>query len=124
MSTKKNRNCAQTGCLQGFIRVSTPSRLASPLHYNLVLLPMHYPDTYAESYHRGFFANLAKGRLPEKCGAVTHDTASVGGLVTVAPIAIAELLRDRLLRRGAGCDTGFSYNKWIRWLVCAVTVYG
>lgn len=61
-------------------------------------IPQH-PDTYAESYHRGFFANLAKGRLPEKCGAVTHDTASVGGLVTVAPIAIAELLRDRLLSR-------------------------
>jgi len=61
-------------------------------------MPQH-PDTYAESYHRGFFANLAKGRLPEKCGAVTHDTASVGALVTVAPIAIAELLRDRLLSR-------------------------
>ncbi|MDR7089043.1 ADP-ribosylglycohydrolase family protein [Cellvibrio fibrivorans] len=60
--------------------------------------PQH-PDTYAESYHRGFFANFAKGRPAEKCGAVTHDTASVGGLVTVAPIAIAELLHDRSLSR-------------------------
>jgi ADP-ribosylglycohydrolase len=60
--------------------------------------PQH-PDTYAESYHRGFFANFVKGRPAEKCGAVTHDTASVGGLVTVAPIAIAELLHDRSLSR-------------------------
>lgn len=61
-------------------------------------IPQH-PDTYAESYHRGFFANLAKGIPPEKCGAVTHDTASVGGLVGIAPIALAELLVDRSLAR-------------------------
>ncbi|WP_062062358.1 ADP-ribosylglycohydrolase family protein [Cellvibrio sp. OA-2007] len=56
-----------------------------------------HPDTYAESYHRSFFANLASGKAPEKCGAVNHDTASIGGLVTIAPIAIAELLHERSL---------------------------
>lgn len=56
--------------------------------------PQH-PDTYAESFHRGFFANLAKGVAPERCGAVTHDTASVGGLVMIAPIALAGLLHER-----------------------------
>lgn len=56
--------------------------------------PQH-PDTYAESFHRGFFANLAKGVAPERCGAVTHDTASVGGLVMIAPIAFAGLLHER-----------------------------
>jgi ADP-ribosylglycohydrolase len=61
-------------------------------------LPLH-PDTYAESYHRGFFANREKGIPLLKCGAATHDTASVGGLVTIAPIAIAELLADRSLAR-------------------------
>lgn len=60
--------------------------------------PLH-PDTYAESYHRGFFANLIKGLPQHKCGALTHDTASVGGLVTIAPIAISELLIDRSLSR-------------------------
>lgn len=60
--------------------------------------PLH-PDTYAESYHRGFFANFAKGLAPRKCAAHTHDTASVGGLVTIAPIAISELLIDRSLNR-------------------------
>lgn len=59
----------------------------------------HHPDTYAESYHRGFFANLVKGIPPEKAAAKTHDTASVGGLVTIAPIALAELLFDRSLTR-------------------------
>ena len=54
--------------------------------------PPQHPDTYAESYHRGFFANLDQGRPAHKCGAVTHDTASIGGLVTIAPIVFAERL--------------------------------
>ncbi len=61
-------------------------------------IPQH-PDTYAESYHRGFFANLAKGLPPEQSAAKTHDTASVGGLISIAPLAIAELLSDRSLTR-------------------------
>ena len=54
--------------------------------------PQH-PDTYAESFHRGFFAHLENGSPPERCGAITHDTPSVGGLVMVPPIAIATLLQ-------------------------------
>jgi|TARA_B110000263_G_scaffold241102_1_gene244980 ADP-ribosylglycohydrolase len=54
--------------------------------------PALHPDTYAESYHRGFFANLSAGKPHNKCGAVTHDTASMGGLVTIAPIMISERL--------------------------------
>lgn len=57
--------------------------------------PKH-PDTYAESYHRGFFANLEAGKDEYECGAVTHDTASVGGLVTLGPLALVSLL--------SGCD--------------------
>jgi ADP-ribosylglycohydrolase len=53
--------------------------------------PAH-PDTYAESYHRGFFANLNAGSAPDQCAAVTHDTPSVGGLVTIAPLVIGERL--------------------------------
>ena len=59
--------------------------------------PVLHPDTYAESYHRGFFANLAAGKNRNKCGAVTHDTASIGGLVTIAPIVISERLRGTSL---------------------------
>lgn len=55
--------------------------------------PPRHPDTYAESYHRGFFANLEKGLPPEKCGMVTHDTPSAGGLVTIAPLVFSERLR-------------------------------
>lgn len=58
--------------------------------------PAH-PDTYAESYHRGFFANLTAGSPPDHCAAVTHDTPSVGGLVTIAPLVISERLRGRSL---------------------------
>lgn len=53
--------------------------------------PQH-PDTYAESYHRGFFANLEAGKAKDQCGALTHDTPSIGGLVTIVPLAIHLLL--------------------------------
>ncbi|PXX89627.1 ADP-ribosylglycohydrolase family protein [Marinobacter vulgaris] len=55
--------------------------------------PPAHPDTYAESYHRGFFANFQKGLAPEKCAMVTHDTPSVGGLVTVASLVFSQRLR-------------------------------
>lgn len=58
--------------------------------------PPQHPDTYAESYHRGFFANLEKGLPPLKCGAVTHDTPSMGALVTVAPLAFSLLATHSL----------------------------
>jgi ADP-ribosyl-[dinitrogen reductase] hydrolase len=47
-------------------------------------------DTYAESYHRDFFANYARGLPPERCaGAEGHDTASIGGLVSLPPVIFA-----------------------------------
>ncbi len=55
--------------------------------------PQH-PDTYAESYHRGFFANLQAGKPAHKCGAITHDTPSIGGLVTIVPLALHLLLKN------------------------------
>lgn len=60
--------------------------------------PPRHSDTYAESYHRGFFANLESGTPPERCGAVTHDTPSVGGLVMLPPIAITLFLRGKPLQ--------------------------
>ena len=54
--------------------------------------PPEHNDTYAESYHRGFFSNLVNGKAQNQCGATTHDTASIGGLVTIAPIVLIERL--------------------------------
>lgn len=61
--------------------------------------PPQHPDTYAESYHRGFFANLEAGREPHRCAAKTHDTASVGGLVPIAAIFFSERLRGVALEQ-------------------------
>jgi ADP-ribosylglycohydrolase len=55
--------------------------------------PQHN-DTYAESYHRGFFANYLQDRSPLKCAAITHDTASIGALVTLAPLVFCLYLRN------------------------------
>ena len=60
----------------------------------MTMVPPAHADTYAESYHRGFFANLAQGRKPENCGMITHDTASIGALVTIAPLVFSERLRS------------------------------
>lgn len=54
--------------------------------------PPEHRDTYAESYHRGFFANFVNGLPPGKCAAITHDTPSIGGLVTIAPLVLARRL--------------------------------
>lgn len=55
--------------------------------------PAQHNDTYAESYHRGFFANLQRGLPPEQCAAITHDTPSIGGLVSIAPLVLSQRLR-------------------------------
>ena len=52
--------------------------------------PDSHNDTYAESCHRDFFANYARGLPPERCaGAEGHDTASIGGLVSLPPVIFA-----------------------------------
>lgn len=53
--------------------------------------PASHPDTYAESYHREFFANVNAGKPLLECGGHTHDTPSMGALVIVAPLALALL---------------------------------
>lgn len=54
--------------------------------------PDSHNDTYAESYHRDFFANYARSLPPERCaGAEGHDTASIGGLVALPPVIFATL---------------------------------
>jgi len=42
--------------------------------------------------HRDFFAHYARGLPPERCaGAEGHDTASIGGLVSLPPVIFATL---------------------------------
>lgn len=72
-------------------RYSRDHFLDSYIEFMTAEQPRHR-DTYAESYHRGFFANLVAGKPPHQCGARTHDTPSMGGLVTIGPLAINSLL--------------------------------
>ena len=51
--------------------------------------PNTHPDTYAESYHREFFKNYRAGKPPMECaGAEGHDTASMGGLVSLPALIL------------------------------------
>jgi len=84
-----NAHCANIVlecALEGY---SATQFLTQYINFMCAETPQH-PDTYAESYHRGFFANLEQGIPAEKCGAITHDTASIGGLVSVTPLAIVQ----------------------------------
>ena len=55
--------------------------------------PDNHNDTHAESYHRDFLANFARGLPPERCaGAEGHDTASIGGLAGLPPVIFATRL--------------------------------
>jgi ADP-ribosylglycohydrolase len=91
-----NAHCAEivlTCALNGY---QTEDFLNKYIAFMCADAPLH-PDTYAESYHRGFFANLEKGIPANKCGAVTHDTASIGGLVSVTPLVITLALQGNPL---------------------------
>ena len=70
--------------------------------------PQH-PDTYAESYHRAFFANLVRGRPYDQCAGVTHDTPSIGGLVTIGPLVMSELIAGTPLARVKEAALGHLY---------------
>lgn len=76
------RGMAASGCYnsQDFLRA----------YVAFMTTPDSHNDTYAESYHRDFFANYARGVPPDQCaGAEGHDTASIGGLVTLPPVVAA-----------------------------------
>ena len=63
-------------------------------YVDFMTAPDSHNDTYAESYHRDFFANWARGMPPEKCAGKTgHDTASMGGLVGLAPVILGTAAR-------------------------------
>jgi len=61
-------------------------------------VPKHN-DTYAESYHREFFANRVKGKPLDKCAGITHDTPSIGAFVTIAPLALINIYRQMSLEQ-------------------------
>ena len=66
-------------------------------YIRFMITPDQHNDTYAESYHRDFFANYANGIDPERCaGAEGHDTASIGGLVSLPLVIVASLKNESL----------------------------
>jgi hypothetical protein len=55
--------------------------------------PGSHNDTYAESFHRDFFSNWARGVPPEQCskGTEGHNTAQIGGFVMLPPVILSQL---------------------------------
>lgn len=62
--------------------------------------PGSHNDTYAESFHRDFFVNWAKGVPPEKCaGPEGHNTAQIGGFVMLPPVILSQIGKDGAVAR-------------------------
>lgn len=82
-------------CVRVLLRRLTAAGGGDPVGFlrdyiDFMTAPDSHNDTYAESYHRDFFANYARGLPPERCaGAEGHDTASIGGLVSLPPVIFA-----------------------------------
>jgi ADP-ribosylglycohydrolase len=75
-------------------------------YVSFMTMPDRHNDTYAESYHRDFFANYALGLPPERCaGAEGHDTASIGGLVSLPPVIFAAMHSGEPTAAGAAALT-------------------
>lgn len=73
----------------------TNSFLADYIHF--MTEPNQHNDTYAESYHRDFFASYAKGMAPLHCaGNEGHDTASIGGMVSLPLVVMSNVGRGDL----------------------------
>jgi len=69
--------------------------------------PGSHNDTYAESYHRDFFKRWSEGVPPEECakGTEGHNTASIGGFVTLPPVILEEMVRRGPKGRAQALDT-------------------
>ena len=64
--------------------------------------PGTHNDTYAESFHRDFFANWATGVAPERCaGKEGHNTPTIGGFVMLPAVAFASMWRGEALMKAA-----------------------
>lgn len=64
--------------------------------------PGTHNDTYAESFHRDFFSNWAKGVAPERCaGPEAHNTPTVGGFVMLPPVILSCLGKSETEMRKA-----------------------
>lgn len=58
-------------------------------YVSFMTTPGSHSDCYAETYHRMFFANMQKGKAPEKCADDDgHNVDSAGGLVLLPPPTI------------------------------------
>lgn len=88
-----NLLCAQL-LIRGLTAAGGPAPAAFLRDYvEFMTAPDSHRDTYAESFHRAFFANYARGVPPADCaGAEGHDTASIGGLVGLPPVILAARL--------------------------------
>ena len=92
---RRGENTLNLLCVRVLLRRLTVAGGCDPVGFlrdyiDFMTSPDSHNDTYAESYHRDFFANHARGLPPERCaGAEGHDTASIGGLVSLPPVIFA-----------------------------------
>ena len=92
---RAGENTLNLQCLRVLLRSSIPDYSADKFvkaYIDFMTTADTHQDTYAESFHRDFFANWAKGKPAEECAGVEdHNTASVGGLVLLPPVLVKSM---------------------------------
>jgi ADP-ribosylglycohydrolase len=105
---QRGENTLNLQCLRLLLRHLTQQQRWNPERFlqdyiTFMTTEGSHNDTYAESFHRDFFANWAQGKPPLECaGKEDHNTASIGGLILLPallafrqgdPDSVLELLR-------------------------------
>jgi ADP-ribosylglycohydrolase len=89
---RAGENTLNLQCLRVLLRSATPDYSTERFlaaYVDFMTSEDTHQDTYAESFHRDFFANWAKGKNTAECaGAEDHNTASVGGLILLPPVLV------------------------------------
>uniref|UniRef100_A0A0G4ID29 ADP-ribosylglycohydrolase n=1 Tax=Chromera velia CCMP2878 TaxID=1169474 RepID=A0A0G4ID29_9ALVE len=81
--------------------------------------PGTHNDTYAETYHRMFFANFIKGVPLERCADNDgHNTDSAGGLVTLPVASVHSALMAMNMQKSQAEVTKIAEERTARLLLC------
>lgn len=105
----KGENTLNLQCLRVLMRSIVSEQKYSAERFladyvTFMTTPGTHNDTYAESFHRDFFSNYAKGVEPSKCaGEEGHDTPSIGGMVMLSAVIFLHC-RDRQKAKAAALE--------------------
>jgi ADP-ribosylglycohydrolase len=101
---KAGENTLNALCVRDLVRAMAETGgydcdAALESYIKFMTTPGSHNDTHADSFHRNFFANYARGLPPLQCARNTegYNAAQIGGLVMLVPVVLAVHLRGKVI---------------------------